>query len=240
LNSQHETEIETLLKFNERLLGIIEVELNNNRKDRESLQPISERSERESDLMGPSNQGLFKSRKLAPKSERGPNTRNSLVERLTFQGGNKPTLFDKDFQKSEINQSFDNDELSEMKLDQRANSVIGLPHAGENKDKEAKEREREREGKEREREREREREKEREKEGKGEEVKREMNREINELRKFKADSAKFYDSKIGEIKNLSNKLGTYKPEEQFNKISQKLTLSPGTADLIKRVMTKTK
>jgi Mrp family chromosome partitioning ATPase len=46
LNAQHETEIETLLKFNQRLLGIIENELNTNKKENGSLQPISERSER--------------------------------------------------------------------------------------------------------------------------------------------------------------------------------------------------
>jgi ATP-dependent helicase/DNAse subunit B len=79
LNAQHETEIETLLKFNERLLGIIENELSNNRKERVSLQPISERSERESDLnIGPMH-SFIKARKFGPKSERGSLTSNSLI-----------------------------------------------------------------------------------------------------------------------------------------------------------------
>lgn len=38
-----------------------------------------------------------------------------------------------------------------------------------------------------------------------------MSKEISELKKFKNESNKFYDSKINEIRNLSNKLGTYKP-----------------------------
>lgn len=45
LNQQHEDEIETLLKFNERLLSIIENEISN-KKDNVTLHPISERSER--------------------------------------------------------------------------------------------------------------------------------------------------------------------------------------------------
>lgn len=61
-------EIETLLKFNERLLGIIENELNNNRKERVSLQAISERSERESDLIVGTAHSLIKARKFGPKS----------------------------------------------------------------------------------------------------------------------------------------------------------------------------
>jgi hypothetical protein len=68
MNQQHEHEIETLLKFNERLLGIIENELNNTKKDNVSLQPISERSERESDMMAPTIQSFVRTRKLGPQS----------------------------------------------------------------------------------------------------------------------------------------------------------------------------
>jgi uncharacterized coiled-coil DUF342 family protein len=69
-------------------------------------------------------------------------------------------------------------------------------------------------------------------------VKKEMSKEINELKKFKNESNKFYDSKINEIRNLSNKLGTYKPIEQFSRISQKLNLSAGAADMIRKVIMK--
>lgn len=52
VNEHHEAEIETLLKFNERLLTIIETELtqyNNKKSERSfSLQPISEITERDS------------------------------------------------------------------------------------------------------------------------------------------------------------------------------------------------
>lgn len=65
-----------------------------------------------------------------------------------------------------------------------------------------------------------------------------MSKEINELKKFKNESNKFYDSKINEIRNLSNKLGTYKPIEQFSQISQKLNLSAGAADMIRKVIMK--
>lgn len=85
LNSQHEQEIETLLKFNQRLLGIIENELNN-KKDNCSLQPISERSERESDLAVPTLHSLIKARRFgggghtaATKSEKGYDSTNSLI-----------------------------------------------------------------------------------------------------------------------------------------------------------------
>jgi len=52
-----------------------------------------------------------------------------------------------------------------------------------------------------------------------------MNKEIQELKKFKNESMKFYDNKISEIKGLSNKLNKYKPMEQFKSISEKLSLS---------------
>lgn len=107
LNQQHEAEIETLLKFNERLLSIIENELSN-KKDNFTLQPISERSERDSDLIGPTINSLIKSRRLAARSERGPSTTNSLV------GPRSPKLIgiEKEKQKSEIDHSFDNEDLS--------------------------------------------------------------------------------------------------------------------------------
>jgi len=41
VNSQHENEIGTLLNFNERLLQIIEKEVNNGNGDKNSLLPIS-------------------------------------------------------------------------------------------------------------------------------------------------------------------------------------------------------
>ena len=47
----------------------------------------------------------------------------------------------------------------------------------------------------------------------------EMNREINELRKFKNESVEFYDKKISEIKGLSTKLSQYQPMEQLKQIS---------------------
>ena len=46
-----------------------------------------------------------------------------------------------------------------------------------------------------------------------------MNREINELRKFKNESMRFYDKKISEIKGLSTKLSQYQPMEQLKQIS---------------------
>lgn len=44
INSQHETQIGTLLAFNQRLLTIIQTEINDKKKESCSLQPISERS----------------------------------------------------------------------------------------------------------------------------------------------------------------------------------------------------
>lgn len=69
-------------------------------------------------------------------------------------------------------------------------------------------------------------------------VKQEMSKEIDDLKKFKKESIKFYDKKISEIKGLSSKLNTYKPMEQLKKISEKLTLSPGTSELIRKTMEK--
>lgn len=69
-------------------------------------------------------------------------------------------------------------------------------------------------------------------------VKQEMSKQIDDLKKFKKESIKFYDKKISEIKGLSSKLNTYKPMEQLKKISEKLTLSPGTSELIRKTMEK--
>ena len=107
LNLQHEQEIETLLKFNERLLGIIENELNN-KKDNSSLQPISERSERESDLIVPTLHSVIKARKFgaaqtnATQSERGYGSSNSVIAPVAKPLG----LFDLEAAKSEINHSY--------------------------------------------------------------------------------------------------------------------------------------
>lgn len=49
---------------------------------------------------------------------------------------------------------------------------------------------------------------------------------------------KFYDNKINEIKGLSNKLNKYKPMEQFKEISEKLSLSENTTNLIRKAMQK--
>lgn len=46
-----------------------------------------------------------------------------------------------------------------------------------------------------------------------------MNKEINDLKKFKNESMQFYDKKIGEIKGLSSKLNQYQPMEQLKQIS---------------------
>jgi hypothetical protein len=69
-------------------------------------------------------------------------------------------------------------------------------------------------------------------------VKQEMSREIDELRKFKKESLKFYDKKIHEIKGLSSKLSKYQPEEQLRSITEKLTLSESTSRLIRQAMTR--
>lgn len=49
---------------------------------------------------------------------------------------------------------------------------------------------------------------------------------------------KFYDNKKSELKELSSKLGRYKPMEQLKEISSKLTLSEGTSQMIMRAMQK--
>lgn len=56
------------------------------------------------------------------------------------------------------------------------------------------------------------------------------------MKKFKDNSIKFYDKKIDEVKGLSNKLGRYRPMEQLEQITQKLSLSLNTSQLIKGVM----
>ena len=95
VNSQHENEITTLLNFNERLLQIIDKEMNNANKDNASLQPISERSERDSDLVAPISASI-KPRKFDgnTKSERGFPTHQSLIDRPHLSG-NKLDFFKK-------------------------------------------------------------------------------------------------------------------------------------------------
>lgn len=56
-----------------------------------------------------------------------------------------------------------------------------------------------------------------------------MSNEISELKKFKNESMKFFDNKINHVKGLSSKLSNYQPMEQIKKITEKLTLSPGTS-----------
>ena len=65
-----------------------------------------------------------------------------------------------------------------------------------------------------------------------------MLKDIQELMEFKSKSAKFYDNKISEIKNLSSKLNTYKPIDALNKINSKLNLSENTTNLIKKIIQK--
>lgn len=68
-------------------------------------------------------------------------------------------------------------------------------------------------------------------------VKDQMQRDIKELREFKNSSNEFYDRKVSEIRKLSDKLSNYQPLEQINKITEKMSLSGKTADLIRqRVM----
>ena len=69
-------------------------------------------------------------------------------------------------------------------------------------------------------------------------VKKEMSREISELKRFKKDSLTFYDKKIGEIKGLSTKLDQYQPTQQLKQISEKLCLSANTSELIRKAMEK--
>ena len=70
LNHQHETEIQTLLKFNERLLSIIETQINN-KKDNMTLHPISERSERQSDLISTAMNSFIKAKRVTLGSQKG-------------------------------------------------------------------------------------------------------------------------------------------------------------------------
>jgi transcription initiation factor TFIIIB Brf1 subunit/transcription initiation factor TFIIB len=65
-----------------------------------------------------------------------------------------------------------------------------------------------------------------------------MLKDIQELKEFKKKSAKFYDNKISEIKNLSSKLNTYKPIDTLNQINSKLNLSENTANLLKKIIQK--
>jgi hypothetical protein len=68
-------------------------------------------------------------------------------------------------------------------------------------------------------------------------VKDQMQRDIQELREFKNSSNEFYDRKVSEIRKLSDKLSNYQPLDQLNKITEKMSLSGRTADLIRqRVM----
>jgi uncharacterized protein YlxW (UPF0749 family) len=69
-------------------------------------------------------------------------------------------------------------------------------------------------------------------------VKKEMEREIQELKEFKNRSTQFYDNKISEIKKLSNRLNTFKPMDQLNQINSKLNISTNTANLLKKIMQK--
>ena len=124
LNAQHETEIQTLLKFNQRLLGIIENQLNNPRKERISLQPISERSERESDLATPPLHSFIRARRLAPKSQRGSGTSNSLIERASFAGGRLQNI-GRQVMKSQLNHSSHDDHSEYMQHDTLVRSIEG-------------------------------------------------------------------------------------------------------------------
>ena len=65
-----------------------------------------------------------------------------------------------------------------------------------------------------------------------------MLKDIQGLKEFKKKSAKFYDNKISEIKNLSSKLNTYKPIDTLNQINSKLNLSENTANLLKKIIQK--
>jgi hypothetical protein len=69
-------------------------------------------------------------------------------------------------------------------------------------------------------------------------VKSELAHEIDELKKFKKESTKFYDNKISQIKNLSVKLNQYRPTDQLDMINQKLNISANTANLLKKYINK--
>jgi hypothetical protein len=72
-----------------------------------TLHPISERSERESDLIGNAMNSLIRSRKLPTRSERGPSTTNSLVQPRSSGLARLSKA-----RQSELDNSFDNADLS--------------------------------------------------------------------------------------------------------------------------------
>ena len=69
------------------------------------MQPISERSERESDLIAPTIHSFVRPRNTGPKSERGGTpTTNSLVEK-GHMSGNKLNLYGREVRQSDLNKS---------------------------------------------------------------------------------------------------------------------------------------
>lgn len=70
------------------------------------------------------------------------------------------------------------------------------------------------------------------------EIKKEMLKEIQELKEFKNKSTEFYDNKISEIKNLSVKINKYKPIDHLKQINSKLNISSNTANLLKKIINK--
>jgi endonuclease III-like uncharacterized protein len=66
-----------------------------------------------------------------------------------------------------------------------------------------------------------------------------MQLDIKELKEFKSNSAKFYEKKASEIRQLSNRLSNYHPLDQLSQITQKVSLSAHTADLIRSRLMKT-
>lgn len=63
-----------------------------------------------------------------------------------------------------------------------------------------------------------------------------MKREITEFKKYRKESASFYDEKIKQVKNLSSRINKFKPMDQINHITQKLTISKKTTELINRTL----
>lgn len=63
-----------------------------------------------------------------------------------------------------------------------------------------------------------------------------MSNDIADLKKFRQAGAHFYDSKIRQIKDLSSKLNSFDPGEQLKNITQTLSLSRSTSDLIQKTI----
>jgi hypothetical protein len=160
-------------------------------------------------LVAPSIRSFVKPWNTAAKSERGGvPTTNSLVEK-GHMSGNKLNLYGRDVRQSDLNKSTSHED-SYCRTEYQAVPAV-LPMADPYMEQYAAD---------------------------SYNVKTELSREISELKKFKDESTKFYDSKISEIRNLSSKLNKYRPMDQINQITNKLTLSNNTTQLIRKALTK--